>query len=323
MARFARSVGGRMQLRCERVDRLGLAVEAQAPRSQARPFRPSGILPYLIVGRRRRRPRSGHSRHRARAAHCRATPPQPPGAISRRPRRALGAANARASRAATAPRARRRRCGARATSRGAGAPGRRGCVRPGRPSVVVLAPDDVVLAQVRTVLHLDDDRPGAAVILDPMPCPPRDIDHLPRPEPPRPPGYDHARRATHHDPALRAKPMPLQAQATAGLHDEALDLVARALLDGLKAAPGARHEALHLDLHRCGLHGPIRTMRAKSACTAFSTSSTTSSATSSSSNSTTMARPRLVRRPTCMEAMFTLWRPRMEPILPTTPGRSS
>src|SRR4030095_8949458 len=186
-----------------------------------------------------------------------------------------------------------------------------------------LAANDIVLAEIRPMLDLDDDHLGPSVVLDPVPRALGHGDHLPWLDPPRAPRDDDSRGPADHDPALGAKPMPLQAQAPAGLHDESLDLVSRAFLDRLEAAPRARHEPPPLAIHRRGPHGPTRTMRAKSASTAFSTSSITSSGTFSSSSSTTMARPRLVRRPTCMEAILTMWRPRMEPILPTTPGRSS
>src|SRR3989442_15751539 len=45
--------------------------------------------------------------------------------------------------------------------------GRRGA------AVVVVAPDDVVLAEIWPVLHLDDDDRASAGGLDPMPGPPR------------------------------------------------------------------------------------------------------------------------------------------------------
>src|SRR2546428_5458472 len=66
-----------------------------------------------------------------------------------------------------------------------------------------------------------------------------------------------------------------------------------------------------------------RIRRAKSASTAVATSRICAGVRSSSSRRTTIARPRFVRRPTCMEAMLTLRRPRMEPMRPTMPGRSS
>src|SRR5207249_420391 len=62
---------------------------------------------------------------------------------------------------------------------------------------------------------------------------------------------------------------------------------------------------------------------AKSASTAWPTSATCSAVRSSSRISTTIARPRLLFRPTCIEAMLTFCRPSVDPIRPTMPGRSS
>src|SRR5712671_5306777 len=161
-------------------------------------------------------------------------------------------------------------------------------------AVVVLAADDVVLAEIGPVLDLDQDDRHAARVLDAVPGP-----------------------ARHVDGPLQPEPLP-------GPDDEPLDLVATALLDGLEAAPGPGLE----DADRGGAATGARSAhsritRAKSASTLLLTSSSTSAGTSSSRSSTTMARPRRVRRPTCIEAMFTLCRPRMDPMRPTMPGRSS
>src|SRR6266542_3825628 len=213
-----------------------------------------------------------------------------------------------------------------------------GAERAVRPPVVVLAPDDVVLAEVGAVLDLDDHDPEAAGVLDPVPGTARHDHRPPGLEPARPPADHDARRPRDHRPVLGTVAMALEADAVARVDHEALDLVARAVRDGLVASPGPRHESARSVpggglrsghgaraglRRRGGHHVPRRMTRAKSASTALETSSTTSAVTSSSRSRTTMARPRLVRRPTCMEAILTLWRPRMEPILPTMPGRSS
>src|SRR5215470_1921730 len=191
-------------------------------------------------------------------------------------------------------------------------------------AVVVLAADDVVLAQIGAVLHLDQDHRNPAGVLDPVPRAAWNVDGAARLEPLRPAGDDHPRGAGDHHPVLGAEAMPLQAQSLTRAHEEPLDLVAAALLDRHESSPGAGLEHAHGSLALPPARDAhSRITRAKSASTLLLTSSMTSGGTSSSSSSTTMARPRRVRRPTCIEAMFTLWRPRIEPIRPTMPGRSS
>src|SRR5712671_2207179 len=191
-------------------------------------------------------------------------------------------------------------------------------------AVVVLAADDVVLAEIGPVLDLDQDDRHAARVLDAVPGPARHVDGPPRLEPLRMARDDHARGTRDDDPVLGPEAVALQAEPLPGPDDEPLDLVATALLDGLEAAPGPGLE----DADRGGAATGARSAhsritRAKSASTLLLTSSSTSAGTSSSRSSTTMARPRRVRRPTCIEAMFTLCRPRMDPMRPTMPGRSS
>src|SRR5512134_2817980 len=191
-------------------------------------------------------------------------------------------------------------------------------------AVVVLPADDVVLPQVRPMLDLDQHDRHAAGILDAVPGASGDVHRAPRLEPLRAARNDDPRRAGDDHPVLGPEAMPLQAQPLAGLDEEPLDLVAVAFRDGEETAPGARLVDAHRGLappHTGGLHSRI--IRTKSASTLLLTSSMTSGDTSSSSSSTTMARPRRVRRPTCIEAMLTLWRPRIEPMRPTMPGRSS
>src|SRR5262245_31654615 len=72
-------------------------------------------------------------------------------------------------------------------------PGLGGGAGRGRAAVVVLAADDVVLAQVGAVLDLDQDDGNAAGILDAVPRPARDIHRPARLEPPGASGDDHAR----------------------------------------------------------------------------------------------------------------------------------
>src|SRR5580704_790143 len=186
-------------------------------------------------------------------------------------------------------------------------------------AVVVMAADDVVLAEVGPVLDLDQDHRHAAGVLDAVPGAPRDIHRPPRLEPLGPPRDDHARGAGDDHPVLGPEAVPLQAEPLSRPDEEALHLVAATLLDGHEAPPGAglEHSQGGLAARSRGAHRRI--IRTKSDSTLLLTSSITSSGTSSSSSSTTMARPRRVRRPTCMEAMLTLWRPRIDPIRPTIP----
>src|SRR5690349_10766545 len=191
-------------------------------------------------------------------------------------------------------------------------------------AVVVLAADDVVLAQVGAVLHLDQQHRHATRVLDPVPGPARHVHGSPRLEPLRTARDDDPGRARDHHPVLGPEAVALQAQPLARLDEEALDLVPPPLLDGHEPAPGPGLEDADRGVLGTASPGAHRRItRAKSASTLLPTSSSTSAGTSSSSSSTTMARPRRVRRPTCMEAMLTLWRPRIDPIRPTMPGRSS
>src|SRR6266404_5758870 len=191
-------------------------------------------------------------------------------------------------------------------------------------AVVVVAADDVVLAEIGPMLDLDEDDRHAARVLDAVPRPARHIDRPPRLEPLRAARDDHARGAGDDHPVLGPEAMALQAEPLPRPDEEPLDLVAAPLLDGLEAAPGPGLEDPHRSVAATAARSVhSRITRAKSASTLLLTSSSTSAGTSSSRSSTTIARPRRVRRPTCIEAMFTLWRPRMDPMRPTMPGRSS
>src|SRR4029453_15713851 len=198
---------------------------------------------------------------------------------------------------------------------------------PAGPPVVVLLAHDVVFAEIGAVLDLDDDDGHAPHVLGAMPGAPRHRDRLARAEPPAAAADGDLGSARHDHPVLGAAAMPLEAEAMAGLHHEPLHLVARSFLERLEAPPGPRLERRRPSRPGAGrapsAHGSSRIKRVKSASTALATSSRTSGLPGSRRRSTTMAPPRRVRRPTCMEAMFTLWRPRMEPIFPTMPGRSS
>src|SRR5216683_1774087 len=104
-------------------------------------------------------------------------------------------------------------------------------------AVVVLAADDVVLAEIGPVLDLDQDDRHAARVLDAVPGPARHVDGPPRLEPLRMARDDHARGTRDDDPVLGPEAVALQAEPLPGPDDEPLDLVAAALLDGLEAAP--------------------------------------------------------------------------------------
>src|SRR5262249_2382711 len=112
-----------------------------------------------------------------------------------------------------------------------------------RPAEVVVAALDVVLSEIRPVLDLDDQHGTPPRRLEPRPDPPRDLHGRARPEAAGRAGHDDARRAAHDDPRLRAVLVALEAEPPPGVHEEPLDLVARALGDRLEAAPRARLEA--------------------------------------------------------------------------------
>src|SRR5260370_5406694 len=91
-------------------------------------------------------------------------------------------------------------------------------------AVVVLAADDVVLAEIRPVLDLDQDDRHAARVLDAVPGPARHVDGPPRLQPLRVARDDRTRGARDDDPVLGPEAVALQAEPLPGAAHEPLDL---------------------------------------------------------------------------------------------------
>src|SRR5262249_31063476 len=148
---------------------------------------------------------------------------------------------------------------------------------------------DVVLAQIRAVLDLDEHHRRPAGILDAMPGALRHGHRFPGLEAPGAARDDHARRTAHDHPVLGAPPASLAAEPLAGLDHQPLHLAAGALVEDGEAAPRpvlvlvvlARLARAISRASRRFAHGSMWMRRAKSAWTAFSTSVITSAGTSS------------------------------------------
>ena len=93
------------------------------------------------------------------------------------------------------------------------------------PAVVVVEPDYVVLAEVITVLDLDEHKIVGALVLDPMSRASRDVDRLAGPKAMPGPLKDDARLARDDEPMLRSTGMALIAEALPGADDDAFHLV--------------------------------------------------------------------------------------------------
>jgi hypothetical protein len=105
--------------------------------------------------------------------------------------------------------------------------------------VDVLVADDVVLAEIAAGLHLDQHHRQFAGVLHPVHGAQRDVDRLVLGHQLHVAADGHLRGALHHDPVLGAVVVALQAERRAGVHDDALDLEARAHHQALEPAPGA------------------------------------------------------------------------------------
>src|SRR5687768_8566564 len=111
-------------------------------------------------------------------------------------------------------------------------------------AVAVLEAHDVVLAEIRAGLHLDDVQRDLAGILDAVLRAERNVGRLILLEQERLLAARDARSAGDYDPMLGAMMMHLQRHRGAGLDREALHLEAIAVVDAVVAAPGPKHFAM-------------------------------------------------------------------------------
>src|SRR5579884_3365629 len=123
--------------------------------------------------------------------------------------------------------------------------------------VTILEPHDVVLAEVRARLHLDDVQRDLAGILDAVTDADRDVRRLILLEQEDLIAAGDACRAGDDDPVLRAMMMQLQGQRRARLDLQALHLEARAVLDAVVAAPGPEDLAMERVLVAAPLLEPM------------------------------------------------------------------
>jgi hypothetical protein len=121
----------------------------------------------------------------------------------------------------------------------------------GCPSVGVFEAHDVVFAQVAARLHLDDLQRHLARVGQAVHLAQRDVGALVLGQQDDLVAVGDLGRAADHDPVLGAVVVHLQAQAGAGLDHDALDLVARAVVDAVVPAPGAVHLAVQRCSPRC------------------------------------------------------------------------
>ena len=106
------------------------------------------------------------------------------------------------------------------------------------PSVDVVEAHDVVLAEIAADLHLDQFERDLAGIGEPMDAADRDIDRFVLVHAADVVAERDLGGALDHHPVLGAMEVLLQRQLAAGLHHDALDLVALGDVDVLVVAPG-------------------------------------------------------------------------------------
>src|ERR1700709_2651837 len=103
--------------------------------------------------------------------------------------------------------------------------------------VVILDPDDVVLAEVGAEPHLDQDQVVTPAVADPVRHSHGHADAAPRLEDDLTITDDAGRRAGDDDPVLRPMGMGLQREPGVTAHGDALDLVVRTLVEHLPRTP--------------------------------------------------------------------------------------
>src|SRR5580658_8358376 len=101
------------------------------------------------------------------------------------------------------------------------------------PAVIVLDANDIVLAEITAGLNLDKFEIDLAGVGEAMGRADRQIDRFVLMDVFNPAIKRHLGGAAHHHPMLRPMMVLLQGQAPAGPDDDALNLVARALVDAL------------------------------------------------------------------------------------------
>src|SRR5579885_2876548 len=115
-------------------------------------------------------------------------------------------------------------------------------------AVAVLEADDVVLAEIRARLHLDQHQRDASRVLDLVDAAERQVGALILADEKLPVVPRHQRAAVDDDPVLGAMEMLLQAELGAGVDDDALDLEPAALGQRLVIAPRPAHAVVRLGL---------------------------------------------------------------------------
>src|SRR5512142_1106384 len=123
-------------------------------------------------------------------------------------------------------------------------------------AVVVLEAHDVVFAKVRARLHLDDLQRHLARVGEAVRFAERDVGALVLAEQELFLTACHFCRAAHDDPVLGAVVVHLQAQAGAGVDQDALDLEAWPGVDAVVPPPGTVHAAVDVTLAAAVLGQP-------------------------------------------------------------------
>src|SRR5258708_4179340 len=103
--------------------------------------------------------------------------------------------------------------------------------------VVILDTDDVVFAEIAAGLHFDQFEQNLAGVFQPVGGADRDVDRLVLVDDLDEIIDRYPRRTANHDPVLGTVVMHLQRQPPAGLHHDALDLMAVAIVERLIRPP--------------------------------------------------------------------------------------
>jgi len=107
------------------------------------------------------------------------------------------------------------------------------------PTVVVVEPGDVILAEVVAELYLDEHQVRRAGVLDPVGGPPGDVDGLTSGDRQLGTVQGDDAVARHHEPMFGSPLMALVAEALARRHCDPLDLVVGGVVEDRVAPPRA------------------------------------------------------------------------------------